>query len=262
MSSHAAANCNIHTPCSSNLRKKPEGQFPPALHQIEALSWISPLLHTDSIVTFTFMHFKSHCATCKAGENKIHRIWRAIPVLPPATSTCPTARKRCTLAPNRRMGVQIKHDHRNHRKSASIPAVFRFLSLLKLPVQSTVSIAFVYWDLAKGQSELAPPAGVPLQAQSQQHHRKPALSKAAPCMGTWLACHTKGCISQNAPVLARQKVGSNCWPMLSCSDRKRNAAAPTQQMTTLSLAGQTNIFFPYAIYNIDKLISLQSPAQI
>lgn len=40
------------------------------------------------------------------------------------------------------------------------------------------------------------------------------------------------------PALSRQKVGSNFWPTLSCSNRKRNSATHSR-WTHLSLVGQT-----------------------
>lgn len=141
--------------------------------------------------------------------------------------------------------------------------MFSFLTLLMLPVQSKVSIAFVYWDCIEGSEQAGTSSWSPLHVQSQQQCCKPALSKAAPCMGTSLVCQMEGHISltaagaQHTPVLARQKVGRNFWPTLSCSNRKGNAA--TLNTWTQVVLQDRHTCFSLHHLQYDKLISLQSP---
>lgn len=70
------------------------------------------------------------------------------------------------------------------------------------------------------------------------------LAKQPPMWGLCWCAKWKGMFhllsweAQYAPALSRQKVGSNFWPTLSCSNRKRNSATHNR-WTHLSLVGQT-----------------------
>lgn len=62
--------------------------------------------------TFTCRHLSRHCATYKAGENRILQIWTGVRVICSHTHfTCPIASKSCMLVPKRKMGVLTEYYH-------------------------------------------------------------------------------------------------------------------------------------------------------
>lgn len=156
------------------------------------------------------------------------------------TCTWRTASKKCFST--RRAAAQTAYYHWNHRPSASLPALLSFLTLLILPAQSIVSVAFGYCIYTQGleragrNSITHTKPTTTLQASPQ--HCSP-LHRGSTCMPN-TRVHLPRCCAeaQCAPILMRHSFGSNLWPAVSSSNRKRNCVI---SQDTLYIALQSSV---------------------
>lgn len=150
MTFHPAANYSIHTQCWSNWERSQRDNFPRlTVDQSLELIFTPASQGWKSQREHLILHASQEpLCQCKTGENKIHQIWKAASDLPPPL-----------LPPAQ---LQVKGAQRPQRKgwecrlsiiteiTNNVPAMFTFLTLLILPIQSRVSVAFVCWDYIHG----------------------------------------------------------------------------------------------------------------
>lgn len=130
--------------------KEARGTIPTCLTPDLSLELIfTPALHWQHF-TFTSMHLKSHCAMSRQEKTRSTRFEGQSLSSTPHTSSCPTASKNIHAGTKEKDGSTDWVLSLKSLQKWQWPAMFSFLTLLMLPVQSKVSIAFVYWDYIEG----------------------------------------------------------------------------------------------------------------
>lgn len=150
MTFHPAANYSIHTQCWSNWERSQRDNFPLSYCGSKPWADFHPCFTGVKITARAFNFACISRATMPMQDRRKQdppdlkgSFWPSPPLLPPAQ-------------------LQVKGAQRPQRKgwecrlsiiteiTNNVPATFTFLTLLILPIQSRVSVAFVCWDYIHG----------------------------------------------------------------------------------------------------------------